>query len=177
MFSRGTWLILLAAVLAATLGGWLQHRSGLAHQPEQAPAIVPGMPAPELTLEDFDGRAHRLSDERGHRVLLNFWASWCAPCVQEMPRLDAAARAYPDAAVIGVAMDEPARARAFLAAHPVHYPMRVGEMGPPSTSQRLGDAEQVLPYSVLIGADGRVLQARRGPLDETTLHAWLAPAQ
>lgn len=176
MFNRTTWLILLAAVAAAALGGWLQHRSQLAHRPDGAVAIDIGAHPPALTLNDLDGHAHSLAEYRGRRMLVNFWASWCAPCVKEMPALDAAARTYKDTVVVGIAMDEPARARAFLAAHPVAYPILLGEMGPPSTSQQWGDTDQVLPYSVLLDADGRVLHTRRGPLDEATVQAWLAPA-
>lgn len=173
MFSRSTWLVLLAAVLAAVLGGWLQHRSQSARA-ESELRLQPGRPAPDLMLADLDGHPHRLSDYRGRRLLLNFWASWCAPCRDEMPALFAAAKRSPDVAVVGVAMDEPARVRAFLAAHPVGYPILVGDMTAPSTSLRLGDRGEVLPYSVLLDADGRVLATRRGALDAATLAQWLS---
>ncbi|MGN6382889.1 MAG: TlpA family protein disulfide reductase, partial [Dyella sp.] len=127
-----------------------------------------------VPLSDLDGRAHRLADYRGHRVLLNFWASWCGPCLDEMPALDRAARAHPQATVLGIAMDEPARVRAFLAAHPVNYPMLLGRLDSPSTSLQLGDNAEVLPYSALFDADGRLLATHRGPLDAATLDRWLS---
>lgn len=170
MFNRTTWIILALAVLAAALGGWLQQRSQRARNPDNVPAISIGSPAPELTLRDLQGAPHRLSDYRGARVLVNFWASWCVPCREEMPALDRAAA--DGLTVIGIAMDDPDRVRAFLAAHPVHYPVLLGELDAPSSAQQLGDLDQVLPYSVLLDADGRVLQARRGELDATTLHRW-----
>lgn len=176
MFNRSTSLILLAAVLAAGAGGWLQHRSQLAHTPADVPRVALGQRAPELTLEGLDGREHRLSDYTGHRVLLNFWASWCSPCLEEMPALDTAARQFPQSRVIGVAMDDPRRTRAFLSRHPVAYPVLIGETNHPSTSLRLGDRDEVLPYSVLLDAQGRILARRRGPLDAATLQRWLAPA-
>ena len=174
MFNRSTWMILLVAALAAALGGWLQHRSRLAHVPAGVTVASPGAVAPDVPLTDLDGRAHRLAEYRGHRVLLNFWASWCGPCLDEMPSLDRAARAHPQVTVLGIAMDEPARVRSFLAAHPVNYPVLLGRLDSPSTSLQLGDTAEVLPYSALLDADGRLLATHRGPLDAATLDRWLS---
>ena len=174
MFNRQTWIVLAFAALAAAAGGWLQHRSRLARVPAGVHLAAIGETAPDLALRDLDGRQHRLSDYRGKRVLLNFWASWCGPCLEEMPALERAATRHAGrATVLGIAMDEPARARAFLAAHPVGYPMLLGELASPSTSLRFGDTAQVLPYSALLDADGRLLAVRRGPLDAATLERWL----
>ena len=110
-------------------------------------------------------------------MLLNFWASWCGPCLDEMPALARAQAKFGEqgAIVVGIAMDEPARAREFLAAHPVGYPILLGRLDSPSTSLRLGNVGEVLPYSVLLDGNGRILDARRGALDTATLERWLAP--
>ena len=174
MLGRGNWLILGLAVLLATLGGYLQHRQ----RPAATPPTLLGQPLPPLVLPDLDGRPHRLDDYRGRRLLLNFWASWCAPCLREMPALAEAQAKFGEqgAIVIGIAMDEPAHVRAFLAAHAVDYPILIGDMGPPSTSLKLGNTQQVLPYSVLIDTDGRILATHAGPLSAAQLTQWLAPA-
>jgi peroxiredoxin len=176
MLSRGNWLILGAAVLAAALGGWLQHASRHAHAPAGVQVAKIGDLRPDLALPGLDGKEHRLSDFRGRRVLVNFWASWCGPCLDEMPALSKAQAKFGEqgAIVVGIAMDEPARVRAFLAAHPVDYPVLLGRLDSPSTSLRLGNVGEVLPYSVLLDADGRILDARRGALDEAAVERWLA---
>ncbi len=174
MLSRDNLVILGVAVLAAALGGWLQHESRLAHAPAGVAVAQVGQPAPALELPDLAGRTHRLADYRGRRVLLNFWASWCGPCLDELPALDKAQAKFGENGpiVLGIAMDEPTRVRAFLADHPVRYPVLLGRMEPPSTSLIWGDSGEVLPYSVLIGADGRVIATRRGPLDAATLESY-----
>ncbi|HTV85184.1 MAG TPA: TlpA disulfide reductase family protein [Dyella sp.] len=178
MLSRGNLLILGFALLAAIAGGWLQHESRLARVPAGVQVANVGDLRPDLALVGMDGKEHRLSDYRGQRVLLNFWASWCVPCLKEMPQLNAAQRKFGDqgAIVLGIAMDDPANVRAFLAAHPVDYPVLIGQLGEPSTSLRLGDGDEVLPFSVLLDANGRILATRRGPLDAQQLAHWLTPA-
>lgn len=178
MLSRTNWLILALAVLAAAAGAYLDHRN---RQPTAADIAADssliGLRTPALSLPDLDGTPHRLSDYRGRRVLLNFWASWCRPCLEEMPALNQAQAKFGENApiVVGIAMDEPAQVKAFLAAHPVNYPILIGQMGTPSTSQQLGNASQTLPYSVLIGADGRILATHAGALSALQLEQWLAP--
>jgi peroxiredoxin len=177
MLSRDNLFILGLALLAAIAGGWFQHESQLAHVLAGVQVANVGDLRPDLALLDVEGKEHRLSEYRGKRVLINFWASWCVPCLAEMPALAAAQHKFgeQEAIVLGIAMDDPARVRAFLTTHPVDYPILIGQMDSPSTSLRLGDRGEVLPFSVLIGEDGRVLARHRGPLDATQLATWLSP--
>jgi peroxiredoxin len=173
MLSRSNGIILGLAVLVAGVGGYWQRQA--AAPPASTP--LAGQPAPVLKLHDLAGKMHDLASYRGHPVVLNFWASWCLPCREEMPALDRAQQRHGagGATVIGVAMDRPASVRAFLASHPVSYPIVLGQLSHPSSAYRFGDAGDVLPYSVLIDADGRVLAQHAGPLDDAQLRQWLAP--
>jgi len=170
MMSRASWLILLLAVLAAAAGGWLQHAS----RAQRGPDVV-GMPAPAMRLADLDGHTHALSDYAGRRVLVNFWASWCGPCLKEMPALAQAQRRFGGdrPVVVGIAMDTSDNVRAYLKAHPVDYPILLGRLDAPDSAWQLGDAASVLPYSVLLDADGTVLTTHAGVLDTATLERWL----
>ena len=178
MFSRTNLFILALALLAAIAGGWLQHESRLAHVPPGVHVANVGDLRPDVALRDLDGRERRLSGYQGKRLLLNFWASWCVPCVAEMPALNAAQRKFADqgAIVLGIAMDEPDRVRTFLARHPVQYPILIGQLDSPSTSLRFGDTDEVLPYSVLLDENGRILATHRGALSADRLDRWLSPA-
>ena len=175
MLNRENTAILAVAVLAAALGGWLQHESRLAHVPAGVTVAQVGQPAPALNLPDLHGKTHTLADYRGRRVLLNFWASWCGPCLEELPALDQAQAKFGEngTIVLGIAMDDPARVRTFLAEHPVRYPILLGSLASPSTSLIFGDTGEILPYSVLIDADGRVIATQRGPLSPAVLKHWL----
>lgn len=174
MFDRATRLILALAVLAAVVGGIVQYRR---QSPPAAPGVTAmiGKPLPAIALPDLEGRLHLLRDYQGRRLLLNFWASWCGPCLEEMPALNSAQKKFADhgAIVLGIAMDQPDRVRAFLAAHPVSYPILLGSLGPPSTSLQLGDEHEILPFSALIGADGRILATHAGVLSPAQLEQWL----
>jgi peroxiredoxin len=94
-----------------------------------------------------------------------------------MPALNSAQHNFANqgAIVLGIAMDEPERVRRFLSAHPVGYPILIGQPDEPSTSLRLGDTDEVLPFSVLLDASGRIVARRRGPLEPSQLGQWLSP--
>jgi peroxiredoxin len=177
MLSRGNLVILGLAVLAAIAGGWLQHESQVARIPPGVDVANVGDLRPDLVLAGLDGKPHHLSEFRGQRVLINFWASWCVPCLAEMPALNAAQHNFADqgAIVLGIAMDDPEHVHSFLSAHPVNYPILIGQLTP-NTSLRLGDTDEVLPFSVLLDASGRIVAVRRGPLEPSQLDKWLSPA-
>lgn len=175
MFTRSTSVILALALLAAMLGGIVQRWRPPSPAQSGDSALV-GKPLPALTLPDLEGRTHALRDYRGRRLLLNFWASWCGPCLEEMPALNQAQEKFGDqgAIVLGIAMDEPDRVRAFLAEHPVSYPILLGRLDAPSTSLQLGDQREILPFSVLVDVDGRIIATHAGALSRAQLEHWLS---
>ncbi len=143
-----------------------------------APATAAGPPARgELRLPDPAGTSHSLSQWRGQPVLLNYWATWCGPCIKEMPELDEFAHAQPrdgGVQVVGIALDEVPNVKAYLGRAPVRYPILIevvgyGESG---SSARYGNTHGVLPYSVLLDAQGRVVRSKAGPLTAAELSAW-----
>lgn len=184
MMDRRTILILVLACLAAAGGWWLQYRwaDALPIQPA-APAGVHvfavGDSASDYALPDLAGQTTSLAKWHGKVVLLNFWATWCAPCRAEMPMLSKLQREHAanGLQVVGIAMDQPASASAFLKQMPVDYPILIGIDADPVPTTTFGDTAGLLPYSVLIGRDGRILKSKLGPLDSATIEDWLDEAK
>lgn len=171
-------LALLAAGAGALAGRWLKPAAPLPPARADLPVLEAGALRPDATLPDSEGIPRSLAEWDGRVVLLNFWASWCAPCREEMPILDRAHQRHGGRGlvVVGIAADDTAAARAFLAEFPVSYPIliddpAVGE----DVATRFGNNRGVLPYTVLVGRDGRVLATHFGDFSESTLEDWLAP--
>ena len=135
-----------------------------------ATAMNVGDAAPDFSRPDLAGRPLQLADYRGKLVLLNFWASWCAPCLEEMPRFSHWQRQYGARGlqVIGVSMDDDAAAvRQHLARHPVAYPAIIGDA-------KLGAAfggVMGLPLTYLIDRQGRIAARYQGESDLAAMEA------
>ena len=165
------------ALLDAPGGQWMVRRvlGGKATLPDGRTVLAIGDEAPTLAVHDLDGVAVPL--RFGDRpVLINYWASWCPPCVEEMPLLDSFARSQgPDGvAVVGIALDEARPVRRFLDERPVGFPIFIEESGPSDSSMLLGNARGILPYSVLIDRDGRLQKTRLGAFGKGDLEDWTA---
>ena len=113
----------------------------------------------------------------GRPVLVNLWASWCRPCIEEMPELDRFAREQGDngVQVVGIALDDAEAVRAFLERIPVRYAIALDAPGPADAGVRLGNPRGVLPYTVLLSPDGRLLKQRIGPFAHGEIDNWVAP--
>lgn len=175
--------LLWAAVLAGGLGLWAGHRLGPVPAQQMArtpapPAVAPvgiGERLPPLVLPDLQGASVDLRSFAGRPLLINVWASWCGPCVEEMPELSrfATAQGERGVQVVGLALDTPEAVQAFLARVPVDYPVLLETPGPADASVRLGNTQGLLPYSVLVDADGRLIKRQLGPFAPGTLDDWV----
>ena len=135
----------------------------------------PGEAMPPISLPDLHGQVQALPGiYAGRPLLINVWASWCGPCIDEMPELQRFANSQGAAGtqVIGLALDTPEAIQDFLTRVPVDYPILVDTPGPADASVWLGNRKGVLPYSVLVGADGKIVKQKIGPFAHGEIEGW-----
>jgi thiol-disulfide isomerase/thioredoxin len=177
MFKSNLFIILIAiagALLGLYVGSYFS-RPQVAGLPAGMGVLGPGQHLADLQLTGTDGRPHRLGDWQGKLVLINFWATWCEPCREEMPLLEAASKKYAGDGftVVGVAVDDPDAVAAMLKSRPVDYPILIGD---DDTLDTVGDNRGVLPYSLLVGPDGKMIALRAGSFPSAdSLERWIVP--
>jgi len=127
---------------------------------------VVGQTRPGFTLTDVKGEPVSVSVYDGELLLINFWATWCAPCVEEMPMLSELQERYEDRRfqVLGIAIDDPAKAADFAEDLGVAYPILVGRADAVLVGRDYGNRAGMLPYSVLVDRDGTILWSHLGAL-------------
>ena len=131
-----------------------------------AQAAMPAKPALKVTT--LDGKPYDLAAQRGHWVVVNYWATWCVPCIKEMPDISAFVSKHANVRAIGLAYDDSPAAdiRAFLKKHPVSYPVAQVTL---DKSPKDFDEPQGLPTTYLIAPDGTVAKRFIGPIDASVL--------
>jgi len=138
-------IVLVVGVAAGALG-WRWY------------AGLGGQHRPLFTLPDLDGQRHSISEWDGKLIVLNFWATWCAPCRKEAPLFVQLQKRYGDRGVqfVGVAVDKVEPVRRFVKEYNVNYPILHGIQNAMDAGALYGDQEGTLPYTVVIGRDGRI---------------------
>jgi thiol-disulfide isomerase/thioredoxin len=186
-------LVVPLAILALIVGGlwyWQNRGSGPSHDPYgtvqlpaeknptgQSPAPRIGRAAPDFLLEQPAGGTLRLSDLQGHPVLINFWASWCAPCRQEVPELVAAYQKYhaQGLIIVGVDLQEAdKKVLDFANEFGITYPIAIDRDGEVGGVWRIGGPIKGLPSSYFIDSQGVVQDSYPGQLTKDLLDKKLA---
>lgn len=175
--------IAFASVVALALGAgalyWVRTgapKSDAAAQAATAPALAtaPSDAVAELwqaPLLDLAGKPRGLAAYKGHVLVVNFWASWCGPCVREMPLLTNLSRQYAGKGVqfVGIGVDSEHNVLSFLQKVPVGYPIFVSGFGGADLARSLGNAAGGLPFTVVIDANGAVRSTKLGEISPDEL--------
>lgn len=153
--------MLAVAVIFCAAGAWFGARK-----------LEPSPAAPNAlsqfygrTMPDASGRQVEMKQWQGKPLVLNFWATWCAPCVEEMPELNALqTELQSDIQILGIGIDKPANISAFSEKYKIAYPLYVAGLEGTELSRQLGNQAGGLPFTVLVDASGKVRKTYLGRL-------------
>ena len=169
-------LIYLGAATAAGLAGvgaaWLKY------EPQKLTAVQTSAAEDALWTMSFDtpdGQPQPMSKFRGKPLLLNFWATWCPPCIEELPLLDAFYHEHKGKGwqVLGLAVDQPSAVRKWLQAKPLSFPVGMAGFSGTDLSKTLGNLAGSLPFTVVLGASGALLHRKTGKVSKEDLAQWV----
>ncbi|WP_345777318.1 TlpA disulfide reductase family protein [Lysobacter sp. MMG2] len=144
-------------------------------QPAEQPRTESDVDVPKLTIATVDGQQYDLAARRGKWVVVNFWATWCKPCLKEMPELSALDAMREHIEVVGLAYEDitPDDMKVFLKLHPVVYPIAVVDtFNPPADFA----TPRGLPMTYLIAPDGKVADKFLGPITAKDIEAAITKA-
>lgn len=173
---RRTVIVGAGGLAAMGVAGWLGWRESSRRAPQANRAVrqaEPAQPDPgalfAASLPDLQGVETPVSRWRGQPLVVNFWATWCPPCVKEMPDLNRLAQAHPQAQFLGIAVDTPQNVTAFVAKVPVGYPILLAGHSGIDLVRALGNPAGGLPFTALVGRDGQVAELILGAVDPDVL--------
>jgi peroxiredoxin len=165
-----TWLVTAVALTALV--------AGLLVAIQRYSPNAPGASAEAFfthVFKDLDGEPRAMAEWQGQWVVVNFWATWCPPCVEEMPDLQ---RVHDDyrgrgVVVVGLGIDNPAALKRFRDEHNLTLPLFAAGAAGSELGKTLGNASGALPYTLLIDRKGRIVRARLGQIQPAELRRWL----
>jgi len=171
--------MIVTAVLSTLAGLWLWQFIAAQQQPAPPPAAVTAQQAvvakalkigsqrPLFSLPDSTGKVHSVSEWDGKLLLINFWATWCPPCLEEIPGFVRLQAEFSPRGVqfLGVAMDSAENVSRFMAEQHMNYPSLVGPAAAIEIGRVYGNTYGALPFTVVISPAGKVLHTQAGILE------------
>lgn len=173
-------LIIILIAAAAAVGGYLlqqnlqqptTEQAIKTHSSETSPVSVVGQLRPDFSLPDLEDKQRSISEWDGKIRLVNFWATWCPPCLREMPAFIEMQEQFGDKGfvVLGIAIDYKDTVQEFVDSMGVNYPILYGEMSALELTTLYGNRLGVLPFSVFVGKDNKIISVHNGEITAETI--------
>jgi thiol-disulfide isomerase/thioredoxin len=174
---RRRWLATAGVGVLAAATGYGVHIWWAGRQPGDVPNAAAVQALLAAPLKDLEGGSKAIETWRGKVLVINFWATWCAPCRKEIPefvkmqeRLGARGLQF-----VGIAFDQPGPVGEFAREYGVNYPLLIGGLDTMALMRESGNKAGVLPFTLILDRQGRVARGYRGTLDETILEPEVLP--
>lgn len=169
MSRRRLWLLIGGLVLLLAAAAYRLGVPGKNVEATAASAIF------DLVLADLKGQTLSLGQWRGKVLVVNYWATWCHPCREEMPGFSRLQDKYRDKGVqfVGISIDTADKIIEFQKTTPVSYPLLIGDIGVMENSAKLGNARQALPFTAVLDRQGQLFSTKLGRLTEPELEPQL----
>ncbi|MCF8198305.1 MAG: TlpA family protein disulfide reductase [Sulfuritalea sp.] len=168
------WLSLASFALLVFASVYLLGFPG--ETPRATPAVVnPEISIYELELDNLEGKRVSLGQWRGQVLVVNYWATWCHPCREEMPGFSRLQEKYQDKSVqfVGISIDTVAKIMEFQKTTPVVYPLLIGDMNAMESSAKFGNSRLALPFTAVFDKQGKLFSTKLGRLTESDLEKQL----
>ncbi|MDO9047895.1 MAG: TlpA disulfide reductase family protein [Methylobacter sp.] len=167
---KQTGLIIIAAIIALGLGITARHLF--------PPAEKPGTSAlPAFTLPDLSGHQHNIAEWQGKILVVNFWATWCPPCLKEIPDFIALQEQYADKDVqfIGIALEDREPVAKYAAATKISYPILLGGDKGITLANQLGNSVDAVPYTLIVDRQGQIIHRHPGEFSKEQILEIITP--
>ena len=167
---KPTGLIIIAAVLA--LGGGILAREFLAPVEQTSPT-----PLPDFNLPDVSGNQHNISEWQGKILIINFWATWCPPCLKEIPEFMALQEQYAAKGLqfIGIAIDDQEPVEEYLATTKINYPILIGGVTGIALAHQLGNIVDAVPFTLVVNQQGQIIHRQPGEFSREQIMKIITP--
>jgi len=167
---KQTTFIVLAAALALAAGIGARHLNSNSLQTSQTPL-------PEFNLPDLAGQSHSIREWQGKILVINFWATWCTPCLKEIPELIELQKTYADKnlTVIGIAIDDPDEVKQFIATNPINYPILLTKEDGVLLTRKLGNQVDAIPFTAIVDQQGQIIYQHPGGVTKQELLDVITP--
>ena len=167
---KSTGLIIIAAVLA--LGGGILARGLLSPVEQNSPTLLP-----DINFPDVSGNFHSISEWGGKILIINFWATWCPPCLKEIPEFIAMQEQYSDIGLqfIGIAIDDQDSVQEYLLSTKINYPILIGGVTGIALAQELGNSFDAVPFTLIVNQQGQIIHRQPGEFSREQLMEIIAP--
>jgi peroxiredoxin len=167
-------LIVTVAVVAFVSGISVR---GLLSLPLSSPSQAAQTPLPEFSLPDLSGKQHSIKEWQGKVLVINFWATWCPPCLKEMPEFEAMQNEFSNKGMqfIGIALDDADPVKEFITSNKITYPILLGEDQGTKLAHDLGNIVNTVPFTVIVDKKGLVVKSHMGELSREQLLEIVTP--